>query len=193
MSEIERRAYTENVVAQEAAYWYCREHGIRVDDLDIGQILQVAAPIILATENEKLRRLLWRIAKGEPWSDVAVEVYDAAGADPGAIPPDWLVFEGRLYGLRDEPASVVQRVVHVEVADQPRCQHCPNLADERSFMCEACAATADEEVQTLREISNKALRLAEALYRAVEFEAGNGQAIADEIKALYALTNQRGQ
>jgi hypothetical protein len=87
MSEIERRAYTENVVAQEAAYWYCREHGIRVDDLDIGQILQVAAPIILATENEKLRRLLWRIAKGEPWSDVAVEVYDAAGADPGAIPP----------------------------------------------------------------------------------------------------------
>jgi hypothetical protein len=52
---------------------------------------------------------------------------------------------------------------------------------------------AVEEVQTLREISNKALRLAEALYRAVEFEAGNGQASADEIKALYALTNQRGQ
>jgi hypothetical protein len=45
---VERRAYTENAVAQETAYWYCREHDIRVDDLDIGQILQVAAPIILA-------------------------------------------------------------------------------------------------------------------------------------------------
>jgi hypothetical protein len=152
MSEIERRAYTENVVAQEAAYWYCREHGIRVDDLDIGQILQVAAPIILATENEKLRRLLWRIAKGEPWSDVAVEVYDAAGAHLVAC----------------EPCSV-------------------GMALDRQLQ------GAVEEVQTLREISNKALRLAEALYRAVEFEAGNGQAIADEIKALYALTNQKGQ
>jgi hypothetical protein len=52
---------------------------------------------------------------------------------------------------------------------------------------------AVEETERLREISNKALRLAEALYRAVEFEAGNGQAIADEIKALYALTTSGGQ
>lgn len=44
---IEHRAYTENVAAQEAAYWYCREHGIHANDLDIGQILQVAGPIIL--------------------------------------------------------------------------------------------------------------------------------------------------
>jgi len=36
----------------------------------------------VADENEKLRRLLWRIAKGEPWSDVAAEVYDATGTDP---------------------------------------------------------------------------------------------------------------
>ena len=27
----------------------------------------------------------------------------------------------------------------------PHCQHCPNLADERSFMCEDCAAEADKE------------------------------------------------
>lgn len=47
MSKIERRAYIENVAAQEAAYWYCREHGIHADDFVIGQILQVAGPIIL--------------------------------------------------------------------------------------------------------------------------------------------------
>ena len=35
--------------------------------------------------------------------------------------------------------------------ERARCQHCPNLADERSFMCEDCAAQADEEVQTLRD------------------------------------------
>jgi hypothetical protein len=38
-----------------------------------------------------------------------------------------------------------------EPDELPRCQHCPALADERSFMCEDCAATADEEVQTLRD------------------------------------------
>jgi broad specificity phosphatase PhoE len=32
-----------------------------------------------------------------------------------------------------------------------RCQHCPNLADERSFMCEDCAGRADAEVVELRE------------------------------------------
>jgi hypothetical protein len=32
-----------------------------------------------------------------------------------------------------------------------RCQHCPNLADERSFMCEDCAVKADTEVNDLRE------------------------------------------
>lgn len=39
----------------------------------------------------------------------------------------------------------------LEVDEQPQCQHCPNQADERSFMCEDCAAQADEEVQTLRD------------------------------------------
>lgn len=47
-------------------------------------------------------------------------------------------------------------------------------------------AVATEVVGGAVEISSKALRLAEALYRAVEFEAGDGQAIADEIKALHA-------
>jgi hypothetical protein len=58
---VERRAYTENAAAQETAYWYCREHDIRVDDLDIGQILQVAAPIILAGAVEENERLLNRL------------------------------------------------------------------------------------------------------------------------------------
>jgi hypothetical protein len=33
----------------------------------------------------------------------------------------------------------------------PRCQHCPNLADERSFMCERCAAEADAGLEVLRD------------------------------------------
>lgn len=44
----------------------------------------------------------------------------------------------------------------LEADEQPRCQHCPSLADERSFMCEGCASQADEEVQTLRD-RNEAL------------------------------------
>jgi hypothetical protein len=31
-----------------------------------------------------------------------------------------------------------------------RCQHCNNLADERSFMCDDCASEADAEVDDLR-------------------------------------------
>lgn len=50
---IERRAYTENMAAQEAVYWFCRGYGIKVDDHDIGQILQVAGPIILRDAAEK--------------------------------------------------------------------------------------------------------------------------------------------
>jgi hypothetical protein len=34
----------------------------------------------------------------------------------GGIPPQWLIFEGRLYGLRAESASVVQRALHVDRA-----------------------------------------------------------------------------
>lgn len=45
---------------------------------------------------------------------------------PLPIPPTWLVFEGRLYGLRDEPASVVHRAVHVDRADSvPPVERCP--------------------------------------------------------------------
>jgi hypothetical protein len=64
---VERRAYTENAAAQETAYWYCREHDIRVDDLDIGQILQVAAPIILAE-----REAIWleRLRKADERYDI---------------------------------------------------------------------------------------------------------------------------
>lgn len=51
---VERRAYTENLAAQEAAYWYCRKHGIRVDDFDIGAILQVAGPHIIAAERARI-------------------------------------------------------------------------------------------------------------------------------------------
>lgn len=32
-----------------------------------------------------------------------------------------------------------------------RCQHCPNPADERSYMCTDCASKADTEVQELRD------------------------------------------
>jgi hypothetical protein len=58
MPEVERRAYLENVAAQEAAYWYCREHKIRADDLDIGQILQVAGPIIMGEARDLLLELI---------------------------------------------------------------------------------------------------------------------------------------
>ena len=37
------------------------------------------------------------------------------------------------------------------IEDAARCQHCPNLADERSYMCEDCASRADAEVQELRD------------------------------------------
>jgi hypothetical protein len=39
----------------------------------------------------------------------------------------------------------------LEAEELPRCQHCPALADERSFMCEDCAGEADAEVDTLRD------------------------------------------
>jgi hypothetical protein len=46
---------------------------------------------------------------------------------------------------------------HWREADElPRCQHCPALADERSFMCEDHASEADEEVQTLRDYASEA-------------------------------------
>jgi hypothetical protein len=46
----------------------------------------------------------------------------------------------------------------------PRCQHCPNLADERSFMCEDCAGRADAEVVGLRDL------LADVATSGVEFD-----------------------
>lgn len=50
-----------------------------------------------------------------------------------------------------------------------RCQHCPCLADERSFMCEDCASQADHEVQELRDRGDA---LAEAIKRSMG-EAGS--------------------
>jgi hypothetical protein len=80
MTVIERRAYTENVAAQEAAYWYCREHGIRANDLDIGQILQVAGPIILqgAVSRE-------HAAQAIGWLSAEVAVHGAP-----SLGPEWL-------------------------------------------------------------------------------------------------------
>lgn len=61
----------------------------------------------------------------------------------------------------DEPGTVMAMVGRQQDAEEiaaalnsrepARCQHCPNLADERSFMCEDCAYEADTEVQELRD------------------------------------------
>jgi hypothetical protein len=78
------------------------------------------------------------------WSDAVVRVV-----------ADRLRDRGRLFPMN---ADTVRSVLHEAEAlpvDHPvvHCQHCPGRvrADERSFMCEACASKADTEVQELRD------------------------------------------
>jgi hypothetical protein len=71
-----------------------------------------------------------------------------------------------------------------EADELPRCQHCPNLADERSFMCEDCAGKADAEVDGLREqlrgavsrdlVDRARLQIVNAI------EARHGEAISED-------------
>lgn len=58
----------------------------------------------------------------------------------------------------------------LEADELPRCQHCPHLADERSFMCEECSGKADEEADSLRE----QLRGAVEAFDALEWNAYDG-------------------
>jgi hypothetical protein len=77
----------------------------------------------------------------------------------------------------------------LEADEKPRCQHCPALADECSFMCEDCAAQADEEVQTLRDQLQGAVEERDKLLRrALRALGGEGRTsrhlVARQIEAF---------